>query len=91
MPSSSWARGVDPDGTASSELMSRTYHAMDLYQAGMAPVVICAGGAGGDRLAAGAVACRFAQQELGLPADSALVAQDADAWTRPTKRPWWPI
>ena len=26
---------------------------MDLYQAGMAPVVICAGGAGGDRLAAG--------------------------------------
>ncbi len=72
---------VDPDGTASSDLMSRTYHAMDLYQAGMAPVVICAGGVGGDRLAAGAVACRFAQQELGLPADSALVAQEADAWT----------
>ena len=72
---------VDPDGTASSDLMSRTYHAMDLYQAGMAPVVICAGGVGGDRLAAGAVACRFAQQELGLPADRALVAQDADAWT----------
>ncbi len=72
---------VDPDGTASSDLMSRTYHAMDLYQAGMAPVVICAGGAGGDRLAAGAVACRFAEQELGLPADSALVAQEADAWT----------
>ena len=72
---------VDPDGTASSDLMSRTYHAMDLYQAGMAPVVICAGGVGGDRLAAGAVACRFAQQELGLPADRALVVQDADAWT----------
>ena len=72
---------VDPDGTASSDLMSRTYHAMDLYQAGMAPVVICAGGVGGDRLAAGAVACRFAQQELGLPADRALVAQEADAWT----------
>ena len=72
---------VDPDGTASSDLMSRTYHAMDLYQAGMAPVVICAGGVGGDRLAAGAVACRFAEQELGLPADRALVAQEADAWT----------
>jgi uncharacterized SAM-binding protein YcdF (DUF218 family) len=72
---------VDPDGTASSDLMSRTYHAMDLYQAGMAPVVICAGGAGGDRLAAGAVACRFAQQELGLPADRAWVAQESDAWT----------
>lgn len=72
---------VDPDGTASSDLMSRTYHAMDLYHAGMAPVVICAGGAGGDRLAAGAVACRFAVQELGLPADRALVATGADAWT----------
>ena len=72
---------VDPDGTASSDLMSRTYHAMDLFQAGMAPVVICAGGVGGDRLAAGAVACRFAQQELGLPVDRALVAQESDAWT----------
>lgn len=72
---------VDPDGTASSDLMSRTYHAMDLFQAGLAPVVICAGGAGGDRLAAGAVACRFAQQELGLPADRAWVVQEGDAWT----------
>lgn len=72
---------VDPDGTASSDLMSRTYHAVDLYQAGMAPVVICAGGVGGDRLAAGAVACRFAEQELGLPAERAWVVQDVDAWT----------
>ena len=72
---------VEPDGSPSSDLLSRTYHAMDLYNAGLAPAVICAGGAGGDRLAAGAVACRFAEQELGLPADSALVAQEADAWT----------
>lgn len=72
---------VDPDGTASSDLMSRTYHAMDLYNRGLAPAVICAGGAGGDRLAAGAVACRFAVQELGLPAERAFVAQEQDAWT----------
>lgn len=72
---------VDPDGTASSDLMSRTYHAVDLYNVGLAPTVICAGGAGGDRLAAGAVACRFAVQELGLPADRAWVVQDEDAWT----------
>lgn len=72
---------VEADGSPSSDLLSRTYHAMDLYNAGLAPAVICAGGAGGDRLAAGAVACRFAVQELGLPAGLALVVQDADAWT----------
>lgn len=72
---------VEPDGSPSSDLLSRTYHAMDLYNAGMASAVICAGGAGGDRLAAGAVACRFAEQELGLPAERAWVVQDVDAWT----------
>ncbi len=72
---------VEPDGSPSSDLLSRTYHAMDLYNAGLAPAVICAGGAGGDRLAAGAVACRFAVQELGLPAERAWVIQDRDAWT----------
>lgn len=72
---------VEPDGSPSSDLLSRTYHAMDLYNAGMAPAVICAGGAGGDRLAAGAVACRFAVQELGLPAERAWVIEDSNAWT----------
>lgn len=72
---------VEPDGSPSSDLLSRTYHAMDLYNAGLAPAVICAGGAGGDRLAAGAVACRFAMEELGLPAERGLVVQDNDAWT----------
>ncbi|MBE2234318.1 MAG: YdcF family protein [Anaerolinea sp.] len=72
---------VEPDGSPSSDLLSRTYHAMDLYNAGLAPTVICAGGAGGDRLAAGAVACRFAVQELGLPAERGLVVQESDAWT----------
>jgi vancomycin permeability regulator SanA len=41
---------VEADGSPSSDLLSRTYHAMDLYNAGLAPVLICAGGAGGDRL-----------------------------------------
>lgn len=72
---------VEADGSPSSDLLSRTFHAMDLYNAGLAPAVICAGGAGGDRLAAGAVACRFAVQELGLPPDRAWVIQDSDAWT----------
>ncbi|MEI2688460.1 MAG: YdcF family protein [Anaerolineae bacterium] len=72
---------VEADGSPSSDLLSRTYHAMDLYNTGLAPAVICAGGAGGDRLAAGAVACRFAVDELGLPAERALVVQDEDAWT----------
>ncbi len=72
---------VEADGSPSSDLLSRTYHAIDLYNAGLAPVVICAGGAGGDRLSAGAVACRFAVQELGLPAERAWVIQDSDAWT----------
>lgn len=72
---------VEADGSPSSDLLSRTYHAMDLYNAGLAPAVICAGGAGGDRLAAGAVACRFAVEALGLPAERAWVVQDVDAWT----------
>ena len=72
---------VNPDGSIGSDLLSRTYHAVDLYQAGLAPVVICAGGLGGDPLAAGAVACRFAVDELGLPEDRALVVTDVDAYT----------
>ncbi len=72
---------VEPDGSPSSDLLSRTYHAMDLYNAGLAPAVICAGGAGGDRLSAGAVACRFAVRDLGLPVERAWVVEDSDAWT----------
>ena len=41
--------GINPDGSPGSDLLSRTYHGMDLYNAGLAPVVICAGGAGGVR------------------------------------------
>jgi len=72
--------GVNADGSPGSDLLSRTYHGVDLYNAGLAPVVICAGGVGGDPLAAGAVACRFAVEELGLPRDRSLVVQEADAY-----------
>ena len=72
---------VNADGSASSDLISRTFHAVDLYHAGLAPVVICAGGAAGDRLAAGAVSCRFAVQELGVPVPRAYVATEADAFS----------
>lgn len=72
---------VNADGSPSSDLLSRTFHGIDLYNAGLAPVVICAGGAGGDRLSAGAVACRYAAEQLGVPADHALVAQEGNAWT----------
>ncbi len=72
---------VNADGSPSSDLLSRTFHAIDLYNAGLAPVVICAGGVGGDRLSAGAVACRYAAEELGLPPNHALFAQEGNAWT----------
>ncbi|MCB0253007.1 MAG: YdcF family protein [Anaerolineae bacterium] len=72
---------VNADGSPSSDLLSRTFHAIDLFNAGLAPVVICAGGVGGDRLSAGSVACRYAAEELGVPLDHALVAQEGNAWT----------
>lgn len=71
---------VNADGSPGSDLLSRTYHGVDLYHAGMAPVVICAGGVAGDRLSAGAVACRFAVEALGLPPERAWVVQELDAW-----------
>lgn len=72
---------VNADGSPGSDLLSRTYHGIDLYNAGLAPVVICAGGSGGDQLSAGAVACRFAVEALGLPPERALVVEQRDAFT----------
>lgn len=72
---------VEPDGSPSSDLLSRTFHGIDLYNAGLAPAVICAGGVGGDRLSAGAVACRYAAQELGVPEAVLWVAGEGNART----------
>lgn len=72
---------INADGSIGSDLLSRTYHAVDLYQAGLAPAVICAGGLGWDDFSAAAVACRFAVEDLGLPPERALVARDSRAYT----------
>jgi uncharacterized SAM-binding protein YcdF (DUF218 family) len=50
---------VNPDGSPGSDLTSRSYHAVDLWQAGIAPNIICTGGYKGERLSAAAVCKRF--------------------------------
>jgi uncharacterized SAM-binding protein YcdF (DUF218 family) len=67
---------VDPDGRPGSDLTSRTYHAVDLWNAGIAPHIICTGGFEGDRLSAAAVCGRFAA-ELGVPEDRIWLADGA--------------
>ncbi|MDH7485456.1 MAG: YdcF family protein [Anaerolineae bacterium] len=64
---------VTPSGQAGSDLISRTYHGVDLYNAGWAPRLICTGGYAGDPLSAAAVACRFAIS-LGMPPEAVFVA-----------------
>ena len=51
---------VNADGTPGSDLTSRTYHAVDLWQPGMAPVIICTGGFRNEPLSAASVCKRFA-------------------------------
>jgi len=57
---------VNPDGSPGSDLTSRTYHAVDLWQAGYAPTLICTGGFKDEPLSAASVCRRFAM-ELGVP------------------------
>ena len=64
---------VDPDGRPGSDLTSRTYHAVDLWQAGYAPNIICTGGFKGERLSAANVCRRFAI-ELGVPPEHVWLA-----------------
>lgn len=64
---------VDASGRPGSDLTSRTYHGVDLYNAGWSPWLICTGGYSGDPLSAAAVACRFAVS-LGVPRDAVLLA-----------------
>ena len=59
---------VNADGSPGSDLTSRTYHAVDLWQAGYAPSIICTGGFKDEQLSAAAVCKRFAI-ELGVPAN----------------------
>lgn len=64
---------VNQDGSPGSDLTSRTYHAVDLWEAGIAPNVICTGGFRDEPLAAAAVCKRFAM-DLGVPPERVLVA-----------------
>jgi uncharacterized SAM-binding protein YcdF (DUF218 family) len=64
---------VEANGRPGSDLTSRTYHAVDLWQAGYAPYVICTGGYENEPLSAANVCRRFAI-ELGVPTDRVLVA-----------------
>ncbi len=64
---------VNRDGSPGSDLTSRTYRAVDLWQDGYAPFIICTGGFRDEPLSAAAVCKRFAVS-LGVPAEQVFVA-----------------
>jgi uncharacterized SAM-binding protein YcdF (DUF218 family) len=70
---------VEPDGQPGPDLRVRTSHAVDLFQRGLAPYLICTGGYRDDRLSAAAVA-RDLAVSLGVPAEKILLA-DGSATT----------
>jgi uncharacterized SAM-binding protein YcdF (DUF218 family) len=71
---------VEPDGQPGPDLRVRTLHAVNLFQRGLAPYIICTGGYRDDRLSAASVACRLAIAQ-GVPADKVLLA-DGSMTTR---------
>jgi len=64
---------VEANGRPGSDLTSRTFHAVDLWQADYAPQLICTGGFRDEPLSAAAVCRRFAI-ELGMPAEAVWLA-----------------
>ncbi len=86
---------VNQDGTPGSDLTSRTYHAVDLWSAGVAPYMICTGGFQNEPLSAAAVCKRFAG-DLGVPAERILIAdgssntmEDAEVAAKVMDRQGW--
>jgi uncharacterized SAM-binding protein YcdF (DUF218 family) len=71
---------VEPDGQPGPDLRVRTLHAVELFQRGLAPYLICTGGYHDDRLSAAAVACGLAIAQ-GVPAEKVLLA-DGSMTTR---------
>jgi uncharacterized SAM-binding protein YcdF (DUF218 family) len=65
---------VEPDGQPGPDLRVRTMHAVDLFQRGLAPYLICTGGYHNDRLSAASVARDLAISQ-GVPADKILLAE----------------
>jgi uncharacterized SAM-binding protein YcdF (DUF218 family) len=74
---------VLPNGQAGPDLEARTAHAISLYQAGLAPRIICTGGVKGERSSAAAVAgnlaslCGVPQQAIFLADGSWKTQEDA--------------
>ncbi len=71
---------VTPDGQPGPDLWVRTMHAVDLFQQGLAPYLICTGGYHDDQLSAAAVARDLAVSQ-GVPTDRVLLA-DGSMTTR---------
>ncbi len=71
---------VEADGQPGPDLRVRTQHAVDLFQRGLAPYLICTGGYRDDRLSAASVACDLAVSQ-GVPAEKILLA-DGSMTTR---------
>lgn len=65
---------VEPDGQPGPDLRVRTLHAVNLFQRGLAPYVICTGGYRNDRLSAASVACQLAASQ-GVPLDKVVLAE----------------
>jgi len=86
---------VEADGRPGSDLTSRTYHAVDLWQAGYAPRIICTGGFENEPLSAANVCRRFAI-DLGVPAAQVWLAdgtvsteEDAEVAAQVMKEHGW--
>lgn len=71
---------VEADGQPGPDLKVRTLHAVDIFQRGLAPYLICTGGYHDDHLSAAAVACDLAVSQ-GMPAEKVLLA-DGSMTTR---------
>jgi len=67
--------GLRRDNTPGPALTRRSLHAARLWQAGLAPVIICAGGKPGNRTRAEADACAELLREEGIPA-AAIIQED---------------
>lgn len=86
---------VNADGSPGSDLTSRTYHAVDLWEAGIAPYIICTGGFRDEPLSAASVCKRFAVS-LDVPAERVFLAdgssntgEDAEATKQVMDRQGW--
>jgi uncharacterized SAM-binding protein YcdF (DUF218 family) len=67
---------VLPGGRPGPALTRRTRHAVALYQRGLAPLIVCSGGLGGNAPSEAAAACGLAAA-LGVPPEALLLEDQA--------------